>query len=104
HSLNNELFPYFSRALVLLAKFRTKRTVAEFNRGAQTLHGFQFLQSTTRLNVLGNDFINGLRGSLTRSHCKYEERGQEELAHLDEFRGWSRTDIYFHAFPQEGCK
>src|SRR5690242_5873565 len=104
HTLDDELFSHFARTLGLLTKLREQRTVTELDGGAQGLHGLEFFQAAFRLDIFGDDFVDGLRIRAARNHGYRGNGRQEQLANLEELPASGRTSICVHAFPQNGAK
>ena len=80
-ALNDKFFPNFVRALDLLTKLGAKGSLAELRCDAHGAHRFQFVGSAFRLDILGDNLINGLRAGGERKESDrrghYEEKTED---------------------------
>src|SRR5207302_6992478 len=84
--LNDEFFSNFVRALDLLTKLGAKGSLAELRRDAHSANRFQLVGSAFRLDILGDDLINGLRagGKRKKSNGRRHEKEMENACELPE--------------------
>src|SRR6267378_7809927 len=98
-ALDDQFFSNLVGALVFLAKFRAKGTLAELCAGADAAHGLQLVESAMRLNILGDDLINSLCAGGNGKEHDGRRYGKKKTDNPGELPQWSQPQIYFHELP-----
>ena len=101
-TLNDKFFSNFVRAFDLLTKLSPKGSLAELRRDAHSANRFQLVGSAFRLNILGDDFVNGLGASGKRKKSDGRRHKKEKTEDVCELPKRSPPQFCLHELTPPG--